>query len=112
MTFNQGDRVTIIATRDDCKEVHIHFFPNCFYLFDNVVYNPHTDVVTFTGFYGEPNEVRNFTGGDPLDDNDGRKYRAWFLPPHCFYPYAGTTQQKAFLKFRQAMLAKSRHAAY
>ena len=112
MHFNQGDRVIIIATRDDCEKFHIYFFPDCFYMFDNVTYNASTCTVTFTGFYKHDNCVANFVGEpDYRNLPDGRRKRKWFLPGHCFHPYAVTPQQKAFFNFRQAVIAKSRHAA-
>jgi hypothetical protein len=120
MHYNQGDRVRIVATRAQCAFVGISNFPTCFSAYDNYSYNSVLDQVICTGFYKSPSAARsrNWCVTNFEEDEqdvggylpDGRRARTWFLPDDCFHPYAVTPQQKAFLNFRQAMLAKGRHA--
>ncbi len=113
MHYNQGDRVRIVATRAQCAFVGISSFPTCFSVYDNYSYNFALDQVICTGFYRSSWCVTNFEK-DEQDVGgylpDGRRACTWFLPDDCFHPHAVTPQQKAFLNFRQALLAKGRHA--
>jgi len=110
MPFNRGDEVEVVATDDDLRMVNLNLyninsFPNFRSIGGTVTFHAVTTGELMPNWHDRKNQPCTL-----VRIRHPRGSGVWWFPEHCVVPRVNTPQQKAFLNFRQALLAKSRHA--